>query len=183
MITSFQFVVLFITIITINVISILIYYSTGQPTMQPSTKSSPTPSTTISHLDYENDEDVHWFYQPRSGTLRYRVHFEMSDIEDGYDYLLFSPSGTSDERALCTGQDRGNGATCLEDVYITSSTGIRFDFHSDFIVTGSGFSLSVNVVSNTPSAPTGQPSMQPSSQPSMQPSMQPSGINYTFDTL
>jgi hypothetical protein len=141
------------------------------PTRSPSTLNNIGTSTEISHRDYQNNEDVNWFYQPSSGTLNYLVHFESSEIENYFDYLLFGPSGTNTRRNRCT----GTAGTC-PDVYISSSTGIRFDFHSDYSITKSGFTLSVRVVGDTPpatSSPSSQPSLQPSNQPTSQPTAQP----------
>jgi hypothetical protein len=87
-------------------------------------------SASISHLNYQNFDDLKWFYQPSNGTLNYLIHFESSQIEDDNDYLLFGPSGTNEERTRCT----GTAGTC-PDVYISSSTGIRFDFKSNVDIT------------------------------------------------
>jgi hypothetical protein len=146
---------------------------THMPTVIPSKAPTPFPtrgptalndigtSTTISHLDYENYEDLNWFWQPCVGTLNYLVHFELSQIEDYYDYLQFGPAGSNAISFRCT----GTAGTC-PDFYISSDSGIRFDFHSDYSITEAGFTLSVNVVGDIPvtsqkSKTTGQPSSKP----------------------
>jgi hypothetical protein len=124
-------------------------------------------TTKISHLNYQNNEDLSWFFQPTSGTLLYRIHFTLSQMEPCRDYLTFGPYGTS-PRTSCTGF-----AGVCSDVYISSSTGIDFRFHSDSSVLYQGFSLGVSVVSNTPI-----PSAAPSSvAPTTPPTFRPSALN------
>jgi hypothetical protein len=106
----------------------------------------------ISHLNYQNNEDLNWFYQPARGTLYYLVHFQISKIERDYDYLTFGPYGTTDVRTKCTGI-----VYRCPDAYISSSTGIGFNFHSDHSVIFQGFELSVSAFTNSP-IPTAAPS-------------------------
>jgi hypothetical protein len=94
-------------------------------TPRPSSLINIGTSHNISHLNYQNNEDLSWFYQPAGGTLLYHVHFNVSQMELNYDYLLFGPYGTSDVRTQCT------GFNICSDAYISSSTGVGFSFHSD----------------------------------------------------
>jgi hypothetical protein len=87
----------------------------------------------------------------------------LSQIEDYYDFLQFGPAGSNAMPFRCTGT-----AGICPDVYISSDSGIRFDFHSDYSITEAGFTLSVNVVGDIPV--TSQPSKttsQPSSKPTV----------------
>jgi hypothetical protein len=101
----------------------------------------------ITHLNYGNNENVNWHYQPVSGNLQYNVQFLSSDIEQGWDNLYYGPSPvTKDTRQqTCTG-------TCFDST-ILSSTGIDFNFVSDSSHTKQGFQ--VQITYSTPPPPPG----------------------------
>lgn len=109
--------------------------SSSSPTLPAS--SSPTlavVNNVISHLNYGNNEDLTWYYPPSSGTVTYVIHFTVSQMEAGYDYLLYGPT-TVGPRTKCVNS--------CSDQYVTSSTGLTFSFHSDSSYTYAGFSLTI----------------------------------------
>ena len=134
---------------------------TGQPTRQPSSKPSAIGTSwpvTISHLNYQNNEDVTWVIPAPSGTaagvsLIYVVHFSSFSTESGYDYVSMWVTGAAASTSQCT------GSSC-SDVTLVSSTGVTLKFHSDYSTTYSGFVAVVSVSSTFP--PSVSPSISPS---------------------
>ena len=123
-------------------------YIAGQPTPAPTVYRPPTVNygtttvnatsvgdnvTTISHLNYQPGEYFYWYITPPTGTpeganLIYTVHFPLFGTTQWNDYLYVGPSGDMFQTS-CT------GSYCA-DVQFTSTTGVTFQFSSNYWSSG-----------------------------------------------
>ena len=135
-------------------------YTAGQPTPAPTTTPAPTISlaptktpianygttklnatsvgdnvTTISHLNYQDNENFYWYIAPpksvAKGTkLLYIIHFPLFNTEQGYDYVNVGATGS--------GFQPYAGPSCA-DIQVMSTTGVTLHFTSDSSVHLTGF--------------------------------------------
>ena len=111
-------------------------YTAGQPTPAPTTFASMTVNTTsigdnvttISHLNYQTNENFYWHITPphsvaNGAKVVYTIYFPLSNIHSNYDYLYVGASGM--------GANYGcSGSYCGPYMQITSTTGITMYFTS-----------------------------------------------------
>ena len=91
--------------------------------------------TTISHLNYQANENFYWYIAPprsipKGAKLMYTIHFPVFNTERGYDYVAVGATGSGFQSCA--------GPSCA-DIQVMSTTGLTLHFASDGSVQYTGF--------------------------------------------
>ena len=94
-------------------------------------------------MNYNNSQDCEWYIVPRNENSSVRIAFQSFDIEEDFDYLMIN----SDPPAYSTFVARFDGSQLPYDLLCGGP--LRLRFHSDHVVTRTGFNLSYTTVEGT----------------------------------